>query len=271
MICILGLLFFTKMPNNNQTSLLIPTFLCICLLFSQCKTHGKEDTNPSLQIHGHRITVAWNGVNRLTGGMPELENTNLKYHEVARRGENLPDSIYVYEFMHNFKDHVEIEAVVSQQLNSVVFYISPNNFHTQKSEDFVGIFFKSLPGFKTGKVFYATETSGAWKQAHGISTPKKMSNNGNQFFLYEYDDKTYAAILPLVGKGYISTLGNDKDMIGSKAYHHLDNHNENDIPVLAIAFGTEPNRVIDRVQEAAKGMSNQLDSLKSIKKLPSYF
>lgn len=223
---------------------------------------------PTLSVHFNKIIVKWRDQSRLFGGMPILENTHLKYRELHVEES---DTTYSFEFIHNFEDHVEITAKVSPKHQSIVFYLSPHNFHTQQAKDFVGILFDSIQHFKVGNAYYKYGPVTAW--THPVVTHKleQLHVKNNQFFLYEYTDNCFAACLPLMGKGYVASIGKHEDKLCVKAYHSLDGHNENDIPVLAISFAMDPHTAVQNVYESALGLNDQIDSLKKYKGFPTMF
>ena len=163
-----------------------------------------------------------------------LENTKLKFHEVHTI-EN--DSVFIFEFLHNFEDHVEIKAIISPANNWIIFYLSPNNYHTQKASDFLGIIFEEIPELQSGKAFYQ-------------GTPVEIKNfselkpDSAEFLLLKYKDGNYAACLPLHDRGFQATCGTHENKFGFKSHHSKDGHNENDIPIAAIAFGEDPQMLL---------------------------
>jgi hypothetical protein len=222
----------------------------------------EKKSNLLLKVHFNKINISWNGKERISGGEPLLENTLLKYHETR---EIKTDSNYVFEFLHNFKDHVEITAKVSEKGNSILFYLSPNNFHTQKAKDFVGIFFDSIPQFQKANVFYKYNVGATWANSQTYSSIHQIKPLNNELIIWKYTDGTFAACLPLFGKGYKTSIGNYKNHFGLKAYHSINGHNENDIPIMALAFGKNMAEVLKTIHKSAQGKSVDLDSLLQIK------
>lgn len=220
--------------------------------------------NPNVRMHFNKLTISWEGKDRISGMIPHLEKTNIKFHEVHT---SRKDTSEVCEFVHNFKDHVEIRATVSEKNGTILFFLSPNNFHTQKATDFVGVFFDSIPGFVSGNAFYKYGPVSAWTHPDIVNSPHKIQDKDNQFFIWKYEDGMYGACLPLIGKGYVSSIGKYGNNIGVMAYHSLDGHNENDIPVLAIAFGKTVQEVVANIQKEALGKNKELDSLKQVKEI----
>jgi hypothetical protein len=218
--------------------------------------------NPNVRMHFNKLTISWEGKDRVSGMFPHLEKTDIKFHEVHT---SRKDTNEICEFVHNFKDHVEIRASVSDKNETLTFFLSPNNFHTQKARDFVGIFFDSIPGFVSGNAFHKYESVGAWTHSDIVNSPHKIQDKDNRFFIWKYEDGMYGACLPLIGKGYVSSIGKYKNTIGVMAYHSLDGHNENDIPVLTIAFGKTVTEVIENIYKEALGKNKELDSLKQVK------
>ena len=220
--------------------------------------------NPNVRMHFNKLTISWEGKDRISGMIPHLEKTDIKFHEVHT---SKKDTNEICEFVHNFKDHVEIKASISEKHNCITFLLSPNNFHTQKASDFVGIFFDSIPGFKTGNAFHNYGPVSAWTHPDIVNSPHKIQDKDNQFFIWKYEDGMYGACLPLIGKGYVSSIGKYKNNIGVMAYHSLDGHNENDIPVLTIAFGKSVAEVISNIYKESIGKNKELDSLKYSKEI----
>ena len=201
--------------------LLVFFFLFAC----QRKSH---EINPGIKVHFNKLNIIWNGVNRLNGGVPVLENTNIKCHEVHTVEK---DTNFTFEFLHNFEDHVEIKAIISPAHNNIIFYLSPNNYHTQKASDFVGILFAEVPEVEVIQAF-----------RNGISVAlkdKSYIKDTTDFLIIKYKDQKLGAFIPLNGKGYTTTIGNYKSLFGVKSYHTKDGHNENDIPIALLAFGDD--------------------------------
>lgn len=238
-------------------------YIVLPILMFGCKSKHAP-MNPNVRMHFNKLTISWEGKDRISGMIPHLEKTDIKFHEVHT---SRKDTNEICEFVHNFKDHVEIRASVSEKNGTVTFFLSPNNFHTQKASDFVGIFFDSIPGFVSGNAFHKYEPVGAWTHPDIVNSPHKIQDKDNQFFIWKYEDGMYGACLPLIGKGYVSSIGKYKNNIGVMAYHSLDGHNENDIPVLTVAFGKTAAEVVANIYKEALGKNTQLDSLKNVKEI----
>ena len=201
------------------------------LVNCQRKSH---EMNPGIKVHFNKLNIFWNGTNRITGGVPMLENTNLKCHEVHTVEK---DTNFTFEFLHNFEDHVEIKAIISPVRNSIVFYLSPNNYHTQKASDFVGILFEKLPEIESIKAF----KTGTSTEANDVLNVK----NSTEFLVLKYKDGIYGALFPLKGKGYDGSIGIYQNRFGIKSYHTVDGHNENDIPIAILVFGNNTKQIIN--------------------------
>ena len=230
--------------------------LACVLLACEKKSHLQ------LNVHFNKINISWNGKERLIGGVPLLENTLLKCHETR---EIKTDSHYVFEFLHNLKDHVEIMAKVSERGNNIVFFLSPNNYHTQKAKDFVGIFFDSIPQFQKANAFYKYNLGGTWSKAQPFSSIRQIKHLHNDLLIWKYTDGTFAACLPLFGKGYQTSIGTYKKHFGLKAYHSINGHNENNIPIMTLAFGKKIEDVVKTLRKECQGKNIALDSLPQIK------
>ncbi len=254
-------------PIFSKQTIGIFYYVLLFLIFASCKSNIPK-MNPNIRVHFNKLAISWNGKDRMLGGMPQLQNTVIKYHEVHAIEK---DTTLTFEFVHNFKDHVEVEARISEKNSTILFTLSPNNFHSQKAVDFVGIFFDKIEEMKTGNAFHKYGPVGAWTHPSIVHSETEIEDNDNQFFIWKYEDGTYAACLPLMGKGYVSSIGKYQNAIGVKAYHSMDGHNESDITVLAIAFGSEPSVVIENLYNVSFGMSEQRDSLLKMKQLPAMF
>jgi raffinose synthase len=238
-------------------------YIVLPIVLFGCKTKHAP-MNPNVRMHFNKLTISWEGKDRISGMIPHLEKTNIKFHEVHT---SRKDTSEICEFVHNFKDHVEIRASVSEKNGTVSFFLSPNNFHTQKASDFVGVFFDSIPGFVSGNAFHKYGPVGAWAHPDIVDSPHKIQDKDNQFFIWKYEDGMYGACLPLIGKGYVSSIGKYKNNIGVMAYHSLDGHNENDIPVLTVAFGKTVSEVVSKIYEESLGKNRELDSLQQVKEI----
>ncbi len=202
-------------------------FIVVSILILTCQRKSHE-MNPGIKVHFNKLNIIWNGVNRIIGGVPVLENTNIKCHEV-HTVEN--DTNFIFEFLHNFEDHVEIKAIISPNHNSIIFYLSPNNYHTQKACDFVSMLFEELPQIEVIQAYR--------NGVNSLITEKDSLKDSTDFLIIKYKDQKYGALIPLHGKGYTASLGKYKNMFGIKSYHTKDGHNENEIPIAIMAFGND--------------------------------
>jgi raffinose synthase len=218
--------------------------------------------NLNVRMHFNKLTISLEGKDRIRGMIPHMEGTIIKFHEVHT---SRKDTNEIFEFVHNFKDHVEIRASISKKNGTITFFLSPNNFHSQKASDFIGIFFDSIPGFVSGNAFHKYKPVSAWTHPDIVNSPRKIQDKDNQFFIWKYEDGMYGACLPLIGKGYVSSIGKYKNNIGAMAYHSLNGHNEKDIPIMTIAFGKTVAEVITNIHKEAFGKNKELDSLKQVK------
>jgi hypothetical protein len=89
-----------------------------------------------------------------------------------------------------------------------------------------------------------------------------------QFFYWKYSDGLYGAAIPLSGKGYRTTLGQDSGKFGSKAVSYSDTLNEKNIPQLAIGFGKDPYILFEQLYEEGLTQMGYIENQRKLKTFP---
>ena len=122
---------------------------------------------------------------------------------------------------------------------------------TIKGEEFGGVFFQNIPDLKHGITLWRYKPWNSWTKPVRLSDATKMSDWDVQFFYWQYQDGTYGAAVPVSGKGFRTTLGSQINLWGSKAVSYASNNNIATVPGMAVAFGTSPFELFDRIYRVA--------------------
>jgi hypothetical protein len=89
--------------------------------------------------------------------------------------------------------------------------------------------------------------------------------------LWQYQDSTYAAAIPLGGQGYNATLGAEGGSFGAKSVSLVDKTPAKAVPLLAVAFGKDPYGLIDKLYETGLTAAGKGENLRRKKKYPAVF
>jgi raffinose synthase len=165
-----------------------------------------------------------------------------------------------YAVLEGNRAPVKIETLIPGPGNVVVFYLSADS-GPKEDTGFAGLFFKRLPGYRTGTAFYRYPPYSASTIPVQVKTMDNLKSGHMEFFIWQYTDGTYGAAMPLGGNGYCAELGSNSPGPGSnpaagerdfgvKSVSLFRGTPVNHIPVLAITFGRNPYKMIDELYAA---------------------
>lgn len=222
-----------------------------------------------ISLKENALAIEWDGKMRLMGGLPKLEHGVSTYSSTSSISkENKIEFLFQPQDAAN---KVAVGAEMFPQSNTLILSISPNGNHSKNGSDYLGLFFNQIPDYKIGTALYKYAPVKAWTHPVQVKTMDDLNPEDNQFYLWQYNDSTYAAAAPLAGQGYVACIGKDSNNFGAKARSYFDNMNNNQVPVLAIAFGTDPYQTINNLYETSLGYMGKSENLRKRKTYPILF
>lgn len=222
-----------------------------------------------ISLKENTLAIEWNGKIRLMGGLPKLENGASNFSNASSISkENTMEFLFQPEGATNA---VAIGAEMFPKSNTLILSLSPNGNHSKNGSDYLGLFFKQIPDYKIGTALFKYAPVKAWTHPVQVKTMDNLNTEDNQFFLWQYNDNSYAAAAPLAGQGYVACIGKDSNDFGAKARSYFNNMNNNQVPLLAIAFGTDPYQTINNLYETSLGYMGRSENLRKSKTYPILF
>ena len=186
-----------------------------------------------------RITVKWDGRERLSGGVAAVQN----------------------------KSSARVKYLVKDDV--AFFWINPGQ-HVNAT-DFAGLFFNNVPAYKHGVALWRYKPWNSWSKPLKLATASAMPEDDVQFYYWQYTDGVYGAAVPLSGSGFRTTLGSNGMQWGSKAVSYADNKQADSIPAMAIAFAKSPYELFERIYRDALQYMGKGENLRVKKKFPEPF
>ncbi len=141
----------------------------------------------------------------------------------------------------------------------VMFHVDPGA-RVVKGSDSIGVSISDFPGLKTGIALNSYLPNRSWTRPSPFNQIADLEESYNQFAYWQYDNGMYAAMMPMVGKGFCGVIGRDGKYLEIKSVAKKDTPAQvGDIPVVAMAFGTGFYQMIENLIETAMA-DMQLDA-----------
>jgi hypothetical protein len=226
------------------------------VLFS-CK--NLKDEKIEIGLKDEKISIRYEGLERLSGGFPILENSSAIIKDAKAHDNSVT-------FNTNRKP-IEIKATTDTS-GIVCLSLVANGNESRKGLDFIGLFFKNIPKFKQGVSIWRYKPWNSWSKPVHIDSISQIESWDVQFFYWQYKDGLYGAAMPLCGNGYRTTLGSEKGCFGAKSVSYIDNYKAGSVPQMAVGFGTDPYKLFQGLYEAGLKAMNVTENLKKNKKYP---
>jgi raffinose synthase len=239
--------------------------LLTCCLMSACSRQPDAPLRLSA-VDQNAVLLTWEGKTRLQGGVPLLEGRDLGPLHV-KASPDADETTYAFSGDQT-PNPVTVKVRQLGKPHILSLHLSPNGQHAGKGEHFVGFFFDELPGYLRGTAFYRYGPVKAWTKPLQVKDPGQTESDDIQFMLWQYQDSTYAAAMPLGGQGYNATLGSENGKFGVKSVSLVDGVEASDIPLLAIGFGTDPYALIDELYEEGLRLMGRSENLRKHKTFP---
>jgi raffinose synthase len=238
-------------------------FLTAAFLFS-CK--GKLMQNEvAVKLSDSSISVSWNGEMRLTGGLPGFQGSHPKFTLVQSRGSSF---IFLTD-----RDTCQIRVHKTCFDNVICFSSSLGMHSDSEPENWKGILFSGIPGYKQGLALWRYKPWNSWSKPVKINQIADLQDWDIQFFYWQNNDGSYGAVLPLGGNGFRTTLGKEDSSFAAKSVRMGETEHVDTIPAMALGFGNDPYLLFSQVFEAgmkAMGKETNLRTRKSFPEILSY-
>jgi raffinose synthase len=225
----------------------------------------KKEKMFDIDLQDNSISISWNGQLRLSGLIPVFENAPYDQKEIRM---SVEDSVSIFSIQLEKTENPIKFTIQKTNKDILIFSLFPNGHQSLKGEDFIGLFFSSIPGYNVGLASYKYGSVKAWTMPKQITTLDSLNEKDNQFFIWQYSDSTYAAVMPLAGRGYVSNIGKSKGKFGARSRCLIDNYNVKNVPVMAISFGKDPYKAIQDLYEAGMTYMNKKEGLRKNKQYP---
>ena len=139
------------------------------------------------------------------------------------------------------------------------------------NDDFAGLFFRSVPGFRQGVCLQRYEPFNSWTKPVRFERMASFPKREVQAVYWQYDDGVYAVAVPLNGNGFRTTFGADNGHFGSKAGTCPPGYRIGDYPSMVIGFGEDIYALFTRVYTEALNRMGCGENLVGKKSLPEEF
>ena len=251
---------------------LISVFLIHALA---CSDKASKDTlttskrNIVITSNGEGLALKWKGSDRITGGMPLIENKDLPQTapkiEVKEEG-----SVFLFEY-DTENSPIEVRTQIYSERDAVVFTMTSNGMQSPKGSDYIGLFFEHFPSYEKGIASYLFGDWEAWTKPVQVFDIKDSYPEKLLFILFQYSDGNYGAMMPLGGKGYNATLGTQKNRFGARSVSFKDNFAAVNVPLMAISFGNDPYQTVKNLYEVGMKSMGVEEGLRKNKTYPKAF
>lgn len=236
-------------------------FISILLLLAITNCNRVRKSKNSMQIEKNNIQIG--GIERLKGANLIIEDNEQPF-AFKSSIQNTSSSAEI-----NFGSNGRISIEVQNE----ILLLSATYENTQNTDGckYIGISFDEISNFKIGNAFYKYGSVKAWTHPTKITKADDLQDADIQFFLWQYQDGTYGAMMPLMGKGHVSTLGKINGKPGVKSYSLVTSTNPQNIPMVAIAFGSNPYKMIESLYEEGMKYMGKEAGLRKNKPYPEFF
>lgn len=136
--------------------------------------------------------------------------------------------------------------------NQIVLFSVDAGRRMIKGTDSIGISISGFPGLKTGIALNSYLPNRSWTRPSYFNKIADLEESFNQFAYWQYDNGMFAAMMPMVGKGFGGVIGRDGKYLEIKSVSKKDTPaNVGDIPIVAMAFGKDFYQMVENLIETA--------------------
>jgi hypothetical protein len=159
------------------------------------------------------------------------------------------------------------KLIVEKQV--AMFYFDPGST-VVKGSDTIGVSISDFPGLETGTALNSYLPNRSWTRPSPFNQIAELEESFNQFAYWRYNNGIYAAMLPMVGKGFCAVIGRDGQFLEIKSVAKKDTPaHVSDIPIVAIAFGMDFYQMIENLIETAMADMQLENNLRKKKNFPA--
>ncbi len=220
---------------------------------------GVPGRDVSVVMAGNSLEVHYAGTVRLSGGRVLIE-----HHHIADTVLTRGPSRFSFPTP---AGPIHVDAITSARWPVATLFLSANGYPLT-GNDFLGVFFTSIPGFDKGLTIWRYKPWNSWSKPIRLSSIAQMEDSDVQFFYWKYADGLYGAALPLSGKGYRTTLGQADGAFGAKSVSYCTGTKADSIPQMAIGFGGNPYRLFEQLYEEGLTLTGRGENLRAHKTFP---
>ena len=237
-----------------------------CILLSLASTltlMAQQPAKPSpvtVTPGGSALDVDFGGKTRLAAGGPRVQSGTPAFTEVTAEGG-------VFSF-HSGAGRAAVTVKPDSVSGVISFFVSLSGAPPQKAEEYLGFFFKEIPGFARGVSLWRYGPWNCWSKPVRVQKPGELQETDVQFFYWQYGDGLYGAAMPISGNGYRSTLGKDHDCFGSRSVSSFDAQGRGNIPLMSIGFGEDPYALFESLWAAGMREMGHPENLRKNKTFP---
>ena len=243
-------------------------FFLYCFSILSCTTSSRLQKTLDISVNNNSISIFTEGSIRAIGGLPNFQSTIFEVKKISLTN---ADSVYKISFSSKNSQQPVMLKVHPRGKSSLCFSLSPNGNQSPSGKDFLGLFFEEFPNYKQGIATFLFGDWKAWTKPLQVRDYHHTKKKDLLFFLWQYEDGTYGAAMPLAGKGYAGTLGSEGSRFGVKSLNYLDNTQEQNIPLLAMSFGENPYLVVEELYYHGMTFMGKENNLRINKIYPSMF
>ena len=244
--------------------------IILCIIMAWSCSNAKKEQQEGLLVLGTNegILIKWNAITKLSAGKPVSENLGLDLKGVKE--EHIADT-FLISFNYGDSSAIDLDINVDNTKNTAIFSINSNGLQSEKGSDYVGLFFEEFNGYKQGIASYLFGNWESWTKPVKVTDIKNTLPEKILFFLFQYNDGSYGAMMPLGGNGYNATLGSQNQAFGARSVSYKNGFMANQVPLMAVAFGENPYETIKNLYESGMAAMGKTDGLRKNKTYPEIF
>ncbi|MDX2190077.1 MAG: Sip1-related alpha-galactosidase [Bacteroidota bacterium] len=227
-----------------------------------------KENNFTLTNQNNSISFLINNKDKLINLIPFFGN---EFANISVKNVTVKDSISSVCYS-NSENKNEINLLIKGLDNNHFLYsISSNSEISLSADDALGFTIGTIPGFMQGLTFYKYGSVKAWTHPIKINYPDSIPEVDNQFFLWQYNDSTYACIVPLAANGFVSQIGLVNGKLAIKAHSYISMNQKIDATLCIISFGNDPYKLISSAYEKGLTAMSKSENLRKNKTYPALF
>jgi raffinose synthase len=169
----------------------------------------------------------------------------------------------------NVKESLAVNYKLIDNKQIVLFSVDALN-RVIKGTDSIGLSISGFPGLKTGIALNSYLPNRSWTRPSPFNQIADLEESFNHFLYWQNHNGTYAAMMPMVGKGFCGVIGRDGKYFEIKSVSKKDTPaNAGDIPIVAIAFGNDFYQMVENLIETAMVEMGLESNLRKKKTFPA--